>query len=278
MILEEKVILNNGVEIPKFGLGVFRVSDENAIENVKKAIINGYRLIDTAAIYRNEEGVGKGIKEALKETNLKREDIFITSKVWNNHLTYEETLEAYNESLRKLDLDYLDLYLIHWPGKDAFRESYKALETLYKEGKVRAIGVCNFEIEHIKELESFMSVKPVLNQIEFHPKLTQNKIRNYCLEKNIKIQSWSPLMQGKILDNEVLKNIANKYNKDVAQIIFKWNIHNEILLLTKTEREERLISNFDIDDFVLSDEEMDVINNLNENLRVGPDPFEFDLK
>lgn len=278
MILEEKVILNNGVEIPKFGLGVFRVSDENAIENVKKAIINGYRLIDTAAIYRNEEGVGKGIKEALKETNLKREDIFITSKVWNNHLTYEETLEAYNESLRKLDLDYLDLYLIHWPGKDAFRESYKALETLYKEGKVRAIGVCNFEIEHIKELESFMSVKPVLNQIEFHPKLTQNKIRNYCLEKNIKIQSWSPLMQGKILDNEVLKNIANKYNKDVAQIIFKWNIQNEILLLTKTEREERLISNFDIDDFVLSDEEMDVINNLNENLRVGPDPFEFDLK
>lgn len=276
-ILKKKVKLNNGVEIPEFGLGVFKVSDDEAGENVKNAIINGYRLIDTAQIYGNEEGTGRGIKAGLEAAGLKREDIFITSKVWNNHISYDETIAAFYESLNKLDLDYLDLYLIHWPGNHAFEESWKALEFLYKEGKIRAIGVSNFNKSHLEELFSFSSVTPVLNQIEYHPKLTQRDLIDFCKKHDILVQAWSPLMQGQILTNETILKIAEIHNRNAAQIVLRWGLQNNILLVSKSVKTERIISNAELDDFSLTKEEMDTISNLNENLRVGPNPDTFDF-
>ena len=276
-ILKKKVKLNNGVEIPEFGLGVFKVSDDEAGENVKNAIINGYRLIDTAQIYGNEEGTGRGIKAGLEAAGLKREDIFITSKVWNNHISYDETIAAFYESLNKLGLDYLDLYLIHWPGNHAFEESWKALEFLYKEGKIRAIGVSNFNKSHLEELFSFSSVTPVLNQIEYHPKLTQGDLIDFCKKHDILVQAWSPLMQGQILTNETILKIAEIHNRNAAQIVLRWGLQNNILLVSKSVKTERIISNAELDDFSLTKEEMDIISNLNENLRVGPDPDTFDF-
>ena len=276
-ILKKKVKLNNGVEIPEFGLGVFKVSDDEAGENVKNAIINGYRLIDTAQIYGNEEGTGRGIKAGLEAAGLKREDIFITSKVWNNHISYDETIAAFYESLNKLGLDYLDLYLIHWPGNHAFEESWKALEFLYKEGKIRAIGVSNFNKSHLEELFSFSSVTPVLNQIEYHPKLTQGDLIDFCKKHDILVQAWSPLMQGQILTNETIPKIAEIHNRNAAQIVLRWGLQNNILLVSKSVKTERIISNAELDDFSLTKEEMDIISNLNENLRVGPNPDTFDF-
>ena len=276
-ILKKKVKLNNGVEIPEFGLGVFKVSDDEAGENVKNAIINGYRLIDTAQIYGNEEGTGRGIKAGLEAAGMKREDIFITSKVWNNHISYDETIAAFYESLNKLDLDYLDLYLIHWPGNHAFEESWKALEFLYKEGKIRAIGVSNFNKSHLEELFSFSSVTPVLNQIEYHPKLTQGDLIDFCKKHDILVQAWSPLMQGQILTNETILKIAEIHNRNAAQIVLRWGLQNNILLVSKSVKTERIISNAELDDFSLTKEEMDIISNLNENLRVGPNPDTFDF-
>ena len=276
-ILKKKVKLNNGVEIPEFGLGVFKVSDDEAGENVKNAIINGYRLIDTAQIYGNEEGTGRGIKAGLEAAGLKREDIFITSKVWNNHISYDETIAAFYESLNKLGLDYLDLYLIHWPGNHAFEESWKALEFLYKEGKIRAIGVSNFNKSHLEELFSFSSVTPVLNQIEYHPKLTQGDLIDFCKKHDILVQAWSPLMQGQILTNETILKIAEIHNRNAAQIVLRWGLQNNILLVSKSVKTERMISNAELDDFSLTKEEMDIISNLNENLRVGPNPDTFDF-
>lgn len=276
-ILNETITLNNGVSIPRIGLGVFKVADENAAENVRLALVNGYRLIDTAAIYGNEVGTGEGLRRGLSEAGLKREDIFVTSKMWNNHLPYEESLKAYQDSLDRLGLDYLDLYLIHWPGNHAFKESWKAMETLYNEGKIRAIGISNFTVEQMDELMSFATVTPVLNQVELHPKLTQQTIRDYCAARNIKVQAWSPLMQGQLLHHPTLQAIADKYGKSVAQVIFRWDIQNDILLLTKSEKERRIISNAHIDDFTLSAEDMATIDSLNENLRVGPDPLTFDF-
>lgn len=276
-ILKKKVKLNNGVEIPEFGLGVFKVSDDEAGENVKNAIINGYRLIDTAQIYGNEEGTGRGIKAGLEAAGLKREDIFITSKVWNNHISYDETISAFYESLSKLGLDYLDLYLIHWPGNHAFEESWKALEFLYKEGKIRAIGVSNFNKSHLEELFSFSSVTPVLNQIEYHPKLTQGDLIDFCKKHDILVQAWSPLMQGQILTNETILKIAEIHNRNAAQIVLRWGLQNNILLVSKSVKTERIISNAELDDFSLTKEEMDIISNLNENLRVGPNPDTFDF-
>lgn len=222
--LAERIALNNGTSIPGLGLGVFQIPDEETVEVVKNGIINGYRLIDTAQIYGNESGTGAGIKAGLAATGLKREDLFITSKVWNNHLSYEETLAAFEETLQRLGLDYLDLYLIHWPGKDAFKEPWKALEHLYKEGKIKAIGVSNFEKHHLETLASFAEVTPVINQVELHPRFAQKELREYCAQKNIKIQAWSPLMQGKLLDNPVilklLKNIINHQLKSFYAGIF----------------------------------------------------------
>ncbi|MHC5251285.1 aldo/keto reductase [Listeria kieliensis] len=275
--LQDSVKLANGTKIPGFGLGVFQVADQETSAAVKEAITAGYRLIDTAQIYGNERGTGEGIKQGLKAANLKREDLFVTSKVWNNHLSYEETVQAFHESLEKLGLDYLDLYLIHWPGKDAFRASYKALEDLYREGKIKAIGVSNFQIHHLEELLEFATIKPVLNQIELHPKLIQKELRTFCEERDIRIQAWSPLMQGQILSDPVLENIAQTHQRSVAQIVLRWDIQQDILVVSKSTKPERIQSNAQLFDFELTQEEVNMVNALNENHRVGPDPDQFDF-
>lgn len=276
--LNDRVKLNNGTEIPGLGLGVFQIPDEETAEVVKNGIKNGYRLIDTAQIYGNEKGTGKGIKEGLKEAGLKREDIFVTSKIWNDHLSYDEAKKAFETSLKDLQLDYLDLYLIHWPGDHAFKESWQALEDLYEEGKIKAIGVSNFQVSHLEELAEFSKVTPVMNQIELHPKLTQTEVRDYCKNLDIKIQAWSPLMQGQLLDNPTIVEIAKKHNKSAAQVILRWDVQQDILLVVKSVHEKRMIDNADIFDFELDDADMDALNGLNESLRSGPDPDQFDFK
>lgn len=275
--LADTVTLNNQVKMPGLGLGVFQIPNEQVSQVVKDAIISGYRAIDTAAIYGNEAGTGAGIKAGLAATGLSRQDLFITSKVWNNHLSYDETIAAFNDSLAKLGLDYLDLYLIHWPGKAAFKEAWLALEDLYKAGKIRAIGVSNFQIHHLKELAEFATVTPVLNQIELHPKLTQTQLRDYLASKNIKVQAWSPLMQGKLLTDPALTAIAAKHKKSVAQVILRWDLQQGILLNVKSVHKERILQNADLFDFELDEDDLQTINKLNENLRVGPNPDEFDF-
>ncbi|MEC0393122.1 glyoxal/methylglyoxal reductase [Bacillus subtilis] len=269
--LKDTVKLHNGVEMPWFGLGVFKVENGNeATESVKAAIKNGYRSIDTAAIYKNEEGVGIGIKES----GVAREELFITSKVWNEDQGYETTLAAFEKSLERLQLDYLDLYLIHWPGKDKYKDTWRALEKLYKDGKIRAIGVSNFQVHHLEELLKDAEIKPMVNQVEFHPRLTQKELRDYCKAQGIQLEAWSPLMQGQLLDNEVLTQIAEKHNKSVAQVILRWDLQHEIVTIPKSIKEHRIIENADIFDFELSQEDMDKIDALNKDERVGPNPDE----
>ncbi|KUP35543.1 glyoxal reductase [Bacillus halotolerans] len=269
--LKDTVKLHNGVEMPWFGLGVFKVENgSEATESVKAAIKNGYRSIDTAAVYKNEEGVGIGIKES----GVAREELFITSKVWNEDQGYDTTLAAFEKSLERLQLDYLDLYLIHWPGKDKYKDTWRALEKLYKDGKIRAIGVSNFQVHHLEELLKDAEIKPMVNQVEFHPRLTQKELRDYCKKQGIQLEAWSPLMQGQLLDNEVLTQIAEKYNKSVAQVILRWDLQHEVVTIPKSIKEHRIIENADIFDFELSQEDMDKIDALNHDERVGPNPDE----
>ncbi len=223
--LQSTKTLNNGVRMPGFGLGVFKVEDgAELVDAVKTAIQLGYRSIDTAAIYGNEEGVGRGIQLGLAETGLRREDIFVTSKVWNADLGYESTLHAYEESLKKLQLDYLDLYLIHWPVEGKYKEAWRALETLYREGKVRAIGVSNFQPHHLDELLKDADIKPAINQVEFHPKLTQETLYTYLNSHGIQMEAWSPLMQGELLHHPLITELADTYSKTPAQIILRWDV------------------------------------------------------
>ncbi|MDM5321451.1 aldo/keto reductase [Bacillus altitudinis] len=269
--LNDTVTLNNGVEMPWFGLGVFKVEDGNqVVDAVKAAIRNGYRSIDTAAVYKNETGVGK----AIKESGVKREDLFITSKVWNTDQGYDKALAAFDASLNRLGLDYLDLYLIHWPGPntETFKDTWRALEKLYKDGKVRAIGVSNFYIQHLEELLKDAEIVPAVNQVEFHPKLTLVELRQYAKEKGIQIEAWSPLMQGKLLDHDVLKDMAARYNKSVAQVILRWDLQSGVVTIPKSINEERIKQNADIFDFELSREDMEKIDALNNNERVGSNP------
>lgn len=276
--LQDTTTLHNGVKMPWFGLGVFKVEEGPELVNaVKVAIKHGYRSIDTAAIYENEEGVGQGIREGLKEAGISREDLFVTSKVWNADLGYESTIAAYEKSLQKLGLEYLDLYLIHWPVEGKYKEAWRALETLYKEGKVKAIGVSNFQIHHLKDLMEDAEVKPMVNQVECHPRLTQKEVQAFCKEQGIQLEAWSPLMQGELLDNEVLQAIATKHGKSVAQVILRWDLQNRIVTIPKSTKEHRIVENSTVFDFELTEEEMNQIDGLNQNHRVGPDPDNFDF-
>lgn len=213
----------------------------------------------------------------MQEAGVAREDLFITSKVWTDDLGYEETLKAYEVSLEKLGLDYLDLYLIHWPKEGKYKEAWRALETLYKAGKVRAIGVSNFQIHHLEELMKDAEMKPMINQIELHPRLTQKELIAYCVSLGIQVEAWSPLMQGQLLDQPELVEIATKYQKSVAQVIIRWDLQNGIVTIPKSVKEHRIIENGNVFDFTLTKEEMDKIDALNMDQRVGPDPDNFDF-
>ncbi|MCY7968283.1 aldo/keto reductase [Bacillus haynesii] len=276
--LQDRITLNNGTAMPWFGLGVFKVEEgPELVQAVKTAIKHGYRSIDTAAIYGNEEGVGQGIREGLKEAGISREDLFVTSKVWNDDLGYDETIAAYEASLEKLGLDYLDLYLIHWPVEGRYNAAWKALETLYEQGRVKAIGVSNFHIHHLEDLLKEAAVKPAINQVEYHPRLTQKELQTFCSSHGIQLQAWSPLMQGQLLSHPLLKDIADKHGKTPAQVILRWDLQNGVITIPKSTKAERIAQNADIFDFELTIEEMKQIDGLNENTRVGPDPDNFDF-
>ncbi|WP_415273229.1 aldo/keto reductase [Bacillus siamensis] len=276
--LQAKATLHNGVEMPWFGIGVFKVEEGAELVNaVKTALVHGYRSVDTAAIYGNEEGVGEGIRQGLQEAGLKREDIFVTSKVWNADLGYEETLKAFDTSLEKLGLNYLDLYLIHWPVEGKYIDAWRALETLYRDGRIKAIGVSNFQIHHLKHLMKETEIKPMINQVEYHPRLTQKELHAFCAEQNIQLEAWSPLMQGQLLDHPVLQEIAEKYGKSAAQVILRWDLQNGVITIPKSTKKHRIEENANVFDFELSADDMKRIDDLNENLRVGPDPDNFDF-
>ncbi|MCD8760681.1 aldo/keto reductase [Mammaliicoccus sciuri] len=277
--MTQKIIeFYNGNSIPALGLGTFRVeNNDECREAVKHAIISGYKHIDTAQTYHNEEKVGQGIKEGLEATGLNREDLFITTKLWMTDYGRENVQSAYEASLKRLGLDYVDLYLIHWPGqdKDLITETWKAMENLYNEGKIKNIGVSNFHVHHIEELLQEASIKPVINQIECHPYLTQKELRAYLKAQKIVAQSWSPLMNGQILEDEVVKEIANELGKTPAQVIIRWNIDENIVVIPKSVTPSRIEENLNVFDFELSEDQLSRLNALNKDERIGPDPEVF---
>lgn len=265
--LTDSFVMRNGKTIPCIGYGTYKTSEEEVYDAVIAAIKAGYRHIDTAAFYKNEAGVGR----AVRECGVPREEIFVTSKVWNTDRGYENTKRAFAESMERLGLDYLDLYLIHWPankkqfGDEAKKinaETWRALEELYAEGKIKAIGLSNFLPHHIEELMEGAKVKPMVDQIEFHPGWAQLEVSEYCLKNDIVVEAWSPLGRKDALDNEVLREIGAKYQKGTAQVCICWIIQHGILPLPKTVNPDRMVENADVFDFELTAEEMRIIDEL----------------
>ncbi|GAA4653084.1 glyoxal/methylglyoxal reductase [Anaerocolumna aminovalerica] len=274
--LSSTLDLSNGVKIPCIGFGTWKMPDEVVEDAVSNAITCGYRHIDTAAAYFNEAGVGKGIKKS----GIRREELFVTSKLPNAHHGYENTLASFHESLKRLDLDYLDLYLIHWPvveeHKDCYEEdiieTWQAFEKLYEEGKIRAIGVSNFMIEHLEILIKNSKIKPMVNQIQLNPQCTEDKLLAYCRENNICVEGWSPLIQGKAFEREILQDMARKYNKTIAQICVRFVFQLGAIPIPKSANPDRIINNGDVFDFEISEEDMKAIASLNVYGRIGDQP------
>lgn len=263
--------LNNGIKIPAVGIGVFRLSDdEMAYETIRMALDAGYRHIDTAMIYENEKAVGK----AINESGIPREEIFLTTKLWNEDVRNNNALGAIDESLRKLNVDYVDLYLVHWPVKEKYVSVWEDMEQIYKSGKAKAIGVSNYLEHHLEELLKVATVMPVVDQIELHPYLNQEELVEYLEKKNIVAEAWSPFCARKnmLLEEPVLKSLAKKYGKTPAQIVLRWNIERDIVVIPKSSNFTRQKENLDIFDFELTPEEVNKVNSLNKGQRVGSHP------
>ncbi|OQP06871.1 aldo/keto reductase [Geobacillus sp. 46C-IIa] len=272
--LQDCAVLHNGVQMPWVGLGVYKVKEGEEVKSaVRTALEIGYRHIDTAAFYENEEGVG----QAIRESGIPREQVFVTTKVWNTDQGYETTLKAFDTSLKKLGFDYVDLYLVHWPVKGKYKETYKALEKLYKDGYVRAIGVSNFQIHHLQDVLADCEIKPMVNQVEYHPRLTQKELHAFCRENGIQLEAWSPLMRGEILNEPTIVEIGKKYGKTPAQVVLRWDLQNGVVTIPKSVTPARIKENADLFDFSLTDEEMKRIDALNLNKRIGPDPDNFNF-
>ncbi len=268
--INTKIKLNNGVEMPLLGLGTWELTEgETVINAVRWAIEQGYRHIDTAWIYKNEKSVGEGLKLSLEEQGLNREDIFITTKLWVNSFKYEEALKAFNRSLDYLGLDYVDLYLLHWPEPAYRQEAWKALEFIYKEGKSRSIGVSNYYQHHFDELLNKADVIPAVNQVEFTPYLYLKELKEFCESKGIKMEAYSPLTQGKKLNDSKLVELANKYNKSTAQILLRWGLQHEIIEIPKSSSKDHIRDNGDIFDFAITEDDMTLLDNFHEGLYVG---------
>jgi 2,5-diketo-D-gluconate reductase A len=270
------IILNNGVEMPQLGFGVWQVPDDEAERAVTTALETGYRSIDTAAIYGNEEGTGK----AIAASGVPREDLFVTTKLWNSDQGYDSTLRAFDTSLEKLGLDYLDLYLIHWPlpARDNYLDTYKAFEKLHSDGRIRAIGVSNFLPEHLERLIAETSVVPAVNQIELHPQLQQRAAREFDAERGIATEAWSPLGQGKgLLEVPAIVAIARKHGRTPAQVVLRWHIQLGNIVIPKSVTPSRIKENIEVFDFTLDDEDLAAIGALDEDKRLGPDPATFDM-
>lgn len=272
--LQGKWKLHNGIEMPYFGLGVFQIQDGNEVINsVRFALDRGYRHIDTASLYGNEKGVGDGIRQS----SVDRKDVFVTSKVWNSEQGYDNTLKAFDASLKRLGFEYLDLYLVHWPVRGKYKETWRALEYLYRQGKVKAIGVSNFLIHQLEGLLTTAEIIPMVNQVEFHPYVVQQPLLDFCSERNIQFEAWSPLMQGQVLKIEQIRTLAEKYNKTPVQIVLRWDLQKGVITIPKSVNKDRIISNADIFDFEITTEDMRLLDNLDKNKRIGahPDTFNF---
>lgn len=274
MDLKSCVTLNNGVQMPWFGLGVFRVDPGDAVEQaVRYALDAGYVHIDTAAAYRNEAGVGR----AVKASGIDRKDLFITTKCPNPMQREDRVEEVFAQSLEYLQTDYIDLYLIHWPVKEKYIRTWKIFEKLYRQGKIRAIGVSNFQIHHLEDLLANTEIVPAVNQVEYHPWLTQVELKQYCDEKGIRLEAWSPLAAGELVNDPTLTKIGAKYGKSAAQVMLRWDLQNGVITIPKSVNKERIIQNADIFDFTLSPEDMQAIFAMNRDYRTGahPDTFTF---
>jgi diketogulonate reductase-like aldo/keto reductase len=260
--------------MPWLGLGVFPMRQGAETENaVRKALEAGYRSIDTAAAYHNEASVGK----AIADSGIARHEIFITTKVWNIDHGYQATLKAFEASRKKLKLDTIDLYLIHWPVKGRYIDTWRALEKLYKDGLARAIGLSNFQIHHLKDILAICEVKPVLNQVEFHPRLRQKDLHQFCIQNEIQLEAWGPLGQGALLTNPVIADLAGKYHKTSAQVLIRWDLQHEVVTIPKSSRPQRIIENSQVFDFAISAEDMARIDQLDEDCRFGDDPDNFNF-
>ena len=261
--------LYNGVGMPWLGLGVHRAgAGSEVVAAIQCALQAGYRSIDTATYYQNEHSVGK----AVVESGIPREDIFLTTKVWNSDQGYHSTISAFEASLEKLQTSYLDLYLIHWPQSKLTFETWKAMEELYEKGKIRAIGVCNFLIPHLKRLMESSRIKPMVNQFEFHPELVQPELLQFCKDNRIQPEAWRPIMKGRVNEIGLLQELAEKYQKSPVQIVLRWDIQKGVVTIPKSVTPERIISNADIFDFELSADDMARIDKLDKNVRLGEDP------
>jgi len=264
------ITMNNGIDIPALGFGVWQMENLQECEDaVVKALHTGYRMIDTASIYMNETAVGA----AIRNSGVDREDLFITSKLWVQDHGYEKAKFAFRRTLDRLQLDYLDMYLLHWPFGD-FLGAWKALEELYHEGKIKAIGVCNFTVEKLEELKASSAIIPVVNQIELHPLFQQNELQVYNRENKIVTQPWSPLGNGNadLLSNSDLKTIADKYRKTVAQVILRWHLQEGFCVIPKSVTPSRIEENFNVFDFELSEDEMNLVRSFNTDKRLFFDP------
>ena len=259
-MVEKFMLLSNGVKIPSIGFGTYKSGDdEETAKIIKNALNLGYKMIDTASFYNNEVGIGNGIKES----GIDRKDIFIVTKLWNDDHGYDNTIEAFNKSLNNLQVDYIDLYLIHWPNK-LNSETWKAFEHLYKTVKVKSIGVCNFKIGHLEELKKTAKIMPMVNQVEIHPFSTKNNIINYCKDNNIIVVAWSPISRGRVLSNELMIDLSQKYKKSIVQIVLRWHMQKGVIPIPKSSNENRIKENMDIFDFEISSEDMKAIDSLDE--------------
>ncbi|MEV2211463.1 aldo/keto reductase [Streptomyces sp. NPDC050997] len=264
------VTLNNGVAIPQLGFGVFQVPDDETTAAVSSALEAGYRSIDTAAIYGNERGVGR----ALASSGIKREELFVTTKLWNDDQGYDATLAAFDASLEKLGLDHVDLYLIHWPtpARDRYLDTWRAFEKLLADGRTRAIGVSNFQVPHIQRLLEHTGITPVINQVELHPALQQSELRAFHAEHQIATEAWSPLAQGAVLGAQPIVDIAGKYGVTPAQVVLRWHLQIGNVVIPKSVTPERIRQNLDVFGFELSDDDIAAITGLDTGTRTGPDP------
>ena len=267
--------LNNETQIPEIGLGVYKMEAGKEMNDaVKYAYQSGYRLYDTAQMYKNEQALG----DALKENKIPREDIFLISKVNNCNQGYEKTISSFKESLQKLQTEYLDAFLVHWPGQDKARmlDTWKAMEHLYKKGKVKSIGVCNFEISQLTYLLEHCEIKPMIDQIEHTPLMHDEKLISFCKENDIQIMAWGPLLRGN-LDEDEIGRMAAGYNKTSAQLLLRWNVQQGIIPIPKSKNKERLLQNISISDFEITEEDMKRMNAMNQNKRTSYDPMVFDF-
>ncbi|HEY7047103.1 MAG TPA: aldo/keto reductase [Jatrophihabitantaceae bacterium] len=264
------ITLNNGVAMPQLGFGVFQVPDAEATDAVTTALRAGYRSIDTAALYRNESGVGR----AIAQSGLRRDELFVTSKVWNSDQGYDSTLRAYDASLSRLGLDFLDLYLIHWPTpkRGRYPETWRALEKLLGDGRVRAIGVSNFRPAHLQRLFDEFDVVPAVNQVELHPRLQQPELREFDAAHGIATEAWAPLAQSVVLDDPVLSAIAQRLGVTTAQVVLRWHLQIGNVVIPKSVTPARIVANIDLFGFELSDEDMKQIADLDRGRRIGADP------